>query len=209
MTNSPQNNSNTYTTDSHANFTQNSAYLATPESVIDPSWYLDSGATNHITSDINNLSIRSNYKGTDKLIVGNGHKLDISHVGDTLVQSHTQPFKKLHLKNILHVPQITKNLLSISKFTFDNKATAEFYADKCVIKDIKTRKILLQGVLRDGLYCLEFVGAPQAHFTGSSRGRREESQVAAAEGVDCPSSSNKAGLGPVYNSSHGLPTWLL
>ncbi|KAL5758033.1 hypothetical protein ACOSP7_020644 [Xanthoceras sorbifolium] len=46
-----------------ANFHQASAYLATPGSVGDPSWYVDSGATNHITSDLNNLNLKSEYKG--------------------------------------------------------------------------------------------------------------------------------------------------
>ncbi|KAK0606293.1 hypothetical protein LWI29_036242 [Acer saccharum] len=30
---------------------------------MDPAWYMDSGATNHITSDLNNLSFKSAYRG--------------------------------------------------------------------------------------------------------------------------------------------------
>ncbi|KAL5758933.1 hypothetical protein ACOSP7_021544 [Xanthoceras sorbifolium] len=39
-----------------------SAYIANPTTVGDHSWYVDSGATNHITLDFNNLSINSEYK---------------------------------------------------------------------------------------------------------------------------------------------------
>ncbi|KAL5763417.1 hypothetical protein ACOSP7_019681 [Xanthoceras sorbifolium] len=65
-----------------AHFHQNSAaYFATPNSVQDQSWYLDSGVTNHITSDLSNLSLKSEYRGNDHLTVGNGHQLSISHFG--------------------------------------------------------------------------------------------------------------------------------
>ncbi|KAL5810115.1 hypothetical protein ACOSQ4_026683 [Xanthoceras sorbifolium] len=35
----------------------------------DPNWYFDSGATNHITSDLSNISHQQEYKGKDKLAV--------------------------------------------------------------------------------------------------------------------------------------------
>ncbi|PON66225.1 hypothetical protein PanWU01x14_110910, partial [Parasponia andersonii] len=40
------------------------AYLATPEGVMDPSWYADSGATNHVTVDFENLTMKAEYEGT-------------------------------------------------------------------------------------------------------------------------------------------------
>ncbi|KAL5805043.1 hypothetical protein ACOSQ3_031843 [Xanthoceras sorbifolium] len=39
------------------------AMITAPSIVADPNWYVDSGATNHITPDFNNLSINSEYKG--------------------------------------------------------------------------------------------------------------------------------------------------
>ncbi|KAL5758821.1 hypothetical protein ACOSP7_021432 [Xanthoceras sorbifolium] len=66
------------------------AMIAAPSTVADPNWYVDSGATNHITPDFNNLSINSEYKGTNRLAVGNGQKLPISHIGSTLINSHTK-----------------------------------------------------------------------------------------------------------------------
>ena len=42
------------------------AYFATPQPVTDPSWYLDSGATYHITSNLANLNMRAEeYTGLD------------------------------------------------------------------------------------------------------------------------------------------------
>ena len=37
--------------------------MATPYTVIDPSWYADSGATNHVTVEMNNLSLKKPYEG--------------------------------------------------------------------------------------------------------------------------------------------------
>ncbi|KAL5739017.1 hypothetical protein ACOSQ2_028197 [Xanthoceras sorbifolium] len=39
------------------------AFVAAPTSGGDSSWYVDSGATNHITPDFNNLSLNTEYKG--------------------------------------------------------------------------------------------------------------------------------------------------
>ncbi|PON52187.1 hypothetical protein TorRG33x02_309150 [Trema orientale] len=47
-------------------------YIASPQIVTDLSWYIDSGATNLITSDLSNLTLQNDYKGKEKIIVGNG-----------------------------------------------------------------------------------------------------------------------------------------
>uniref|UniRef100_A0A5K1BAT7 Retrovirus-related Pol polyprotein from transposon TNT 1-94-like beta-barrel domain-containing protein n=1 Tax=Nymphaea colorata TaxID=210225 RepID=A0A5K1BAT7_9MAGN len=46
-------------------------------------WYLDSGATHHITNDINNLSIHAKYKGGDAVKIGDGSGLRIVHIGSS------------------------------------------------------------------------------------------------------------------------------
>ncbi|KAI9157431.1 hypothetical protein LWI28_022460 [Acer negundo] len=151
---------------------------------------MDSGATNHITYDLNNLSMKNRYRGNGKLIVCNGEQLSISDTGYTLVKAHTPPYQ-LQLRNILHVPQIAKNLLSVSKLTYDNKAFAEFYANECVVKDLKTKRVLLRGALKDGLYRMNLVETPQAGYFDYAKGY-----------VSCPMSSsfgsncaNKTGFG--------------
>ena len=44
-------------------------------------WYVDSSMTNHITVDMNDLTIKVDYMGNEKLMVGNGSKLAMSHFG--------------------------------------------------------------------------------------------------------------------------------
>ncbi|KAA0060627.1 Reverse transcriptase, RNA-dependent DNA polymerase [Cucumis melo var. makuwa] len=41
------------------------------KAVIDSNWYVDSGATNHVTADYSNLSNASEYSGIEHVIVGN------------------------------------------------------------------------------------------------------------------------------------------
>ncbi|RVW29254.1 hypothetical protein CK203_109744 [Vitis vinifera] len=66
---------------------QASVFIATPELVSDQSWYANSGATNHVTVELENLSMKSNYHGKDKLVVDNSNKLSITHVGHTEIPS--------------------------------------------------------------------------------------------------------------------------
>ncbi|XP_071678482.1 uncharacterized protein [Lolium perenne] len=39
---------------------------------VDTNWYQDSGATHHITSELNNLTVRDSYKGSDRVNTANG-----------------------------------------------------------------------------------------------------------------------------------------
>ncbi|RVW99666.1 hypothetical protein CK203_021540 [Vitis vinifera] len=42
---------------------QHQAYIASPETVMDSNWHMGSGATNHITANLNDLTIKDNYRG--------------------------------------------------------------------------------------------------------------------------------------------------
>lgn len=86
----------------------------------DSSWYVDSGATNHITNVMNNLQLSAPYSGNEQVAVGNGNQLPIHSIGKSSLPS-THSSTSLFLNNILYVPKITKNLISISQFTKDNK----------------------------------------------------------------------------------------
>lgn len=59
----------------------------------------------------------------------------------------------VHLKHV-HVPDISKNLISISQFLYDNVDVIEFYSTHYVVKDLTTHKVLLKGTLKNGLYQL-------------------------------------------------------
>jgi len=56
------------------------------------------------------------------------------------------------LKHLLHVPTISKSLLSVSKFASDNNVLFEFHVDTCLVKRQGTNEILIQGKLKHDLY---------------------------------------------------------
>ncbi|KAL4038453.1 hypothetical protein IC575_002074 [Cucumis melo] len=117
--------------------TQNATPFATPDTVVDPNWYIDSGATNHVTRECSNMTNPTEYSGIEKVTVGNGNRLNISYVGNTCL---TDGDKSLVLKNILCVPDIAKNLISVSKLAQDNHIYIEFHGYCCFIKDKSTGK---------------------------------------------------------------------
>uniref|UniRef100_A0A2N9F3J7 Retrotransposon Copia-like N-terminal domain-containing protein n=1 Tax=Fagus sylvatica TaxID=28930 RepID=A0A2N9F3J7_FAGSY len=56
------------------------AYFSTQQAPTDPNWYTDTGATNHLTSDLANLNVHSEeYLGSDQIRVGNGKGLSVAH----------------------------------------------------------------------------------------------------------------------------------
>ncbi|RWR84275.1 Retrovirus-related Pol polyprotein from transposon TNT 1-94 [Cinnamomum micranthum f. kanehirae] len=59
------------------------AMVASHQPTLSQSWYSDTGATHHVTSDLDNLSIHSPYHGSDSIQVGNGAALSISNTGQS------------------------------------------------------------------------------------------------------------------------------
>ncbi|CAH9094995.1 unnamed protein product [Cuscuta epithymum] len=70
--------------------------------------YIDSGASSHMTATPSTLDQAVPYTGKDKVSVSNGATLPISSIGHSFI------YPNLVLNDVLVVPQITKNLLSIS-----------------------------------------------------------------------------------------------
>ena len=125
--------------------------LGVQSTLDDPLWYPDSGATHHVTKDSSVYSSKQPYHGTKTVKMGNGSGLSIANIGSTSFSSPST-HKSLVLKNLLHVPLITKNLLSVSSFARDNNVLFTFTANRCYVVDQVTKNILLQGTLKDGLY---------------------------------------------------------
>ena len=60
--------------------TQNTQVQSSTSSFSDPNWFPDSGATHHITNDMNQLSFGSPYHVSDNVQIGNGAGLSILHI---------------------------------------------------------------------------------------------------------------------------------
>jgi hypothetical protein len=118
---------------------------------INTNWYTDTSATDHITAELEKLSVRYKYNGVDQIHTVNGTGMRINHIGQSSI--HT-PIRNLHLKNILHVPSTKKNLVSVHRLASDNNVFLEFHRDYFLNKDRDTRSTLLEGPSRKGLYPL-------------------------------------------------------
>src|SRR5207237_9909820 len=82
----------------------------------------------------------------------NGTGMHIHNIGHALLP--TPSSKPLHLNSVLHVPHVTRNLLSMSKLTLDNPIFVELHPYDLFVKDQATREILLRGRCRGGLYSI-------------------------------------------------------
>jgi hypothetical protein len=112
---------------------------------------MDTGATDHITRDLERLTVRDKYHGGDQVHAANGSGMEITHTGDSILHS---PSTNIHLKNILHVPKANKNLASVHRLTRDNGVFLEFHPSYFDIKEEETRRTLLRGKCEGGLYPL-------------------------------------------------------
>jgi hypothetical protein len=95
--------------------------------------------------------VREPYNGNDQIYTANGLGMHIEHIGKFLI--HT-PYYDLDLHHVLYVPHASKNLASIHHITFDNNVFFELHLKLFLIKDRESRKAILHGRLRGGLYLL-------------------------------------------------------
>jgi hypothetical protein len=119
---------------------------STPSYPVDPYWYADTAATDHFSNDINKLTVKEQYNGKDTVQTANGTGMRITHIGQSIIPTPTQP---LHLKNIHHVPSITHNLLSVKKLTHDNNVFFEFHPWYFLIKDRAPGRFCLEEALAE------------------------------------------------------------
>ncbi|CAL2257777.1 unnamed protein product [Prunus armeniaca] len=105
-----------------------------------------------MTANTASLPHAQPYTGTDTIIVGNGNQLAITHIGNTKL---TGLDKSLNLNEVLCVPAIRKNLISIRRFCRDNDCFFELDANGFNVKVIKTGTVLLTGNSSDGLYHIQ------------------------------------------------------
>lgn len=121
---------------------------------------VDTGASTHMTGNscmFNNLCC---YLGNDAIIIGDGCLHEITHIGDTFIGTGTS---RIMLKNVLLVPDLAKNLLTISQLTFDYLYACEFYGVGFYIKEWATNHTLLTKHHKGNFYIL--TSPTEAHFS--------------------------------------------
>lgn len=92
------------------------AYFAGPALPAPTSWLPDSRASHHVTANPQVVRNRVDIDGASTIYMGNGQAIPIKSIGCSQFHSQMQPHTSLVLKNLLLVPHIMKNLLSVSQF---------------------------------------------------------------------------------------------
>ena len=106
----------------------------------DNAWYMDSGASTHITSNAGNLQSLFNMSTITPVTVGNGSVAAVQNSGHG---KNFSPSRSFALRNVLLCPDIIKNLIYVRKFVTDNSCSIEFDPFGFCIKDLRTRTKLL------------------------------------------------------------------
>lgn len=122
------------------------------QSNFDGNRILDSGASAHMTPEVDNLSNLQEYSGTETITIGNGLGLHISHIGVTSIKSNSGEI--LPLINTLCVPKLKMNLISIQSMSKDLDCSFILNDSEFAVKRNKDGKTLLNGISSNGLYKL-------------------------------------------------------
>nr|GLL39973.1 copia protein (gag-int-pol protein) [Ipomoea trifida] len=111
----------------------------------DHTWIIDTGASNHMTGNVNILHNVSNMTGCP-VGLPDGRSTVATKKG--LV--NLDEILKMH--NVLYVPELNCNLISVSQLIDDSNCIAQFTKDLCVIQDRTSRMLIGAGEQRSGLY---------------------------------------------------------
>jgi hypothetical protein len=87
--------------------------------------------------------------GSDQIRIGNSKGLSIKHIGTTRLST---PNSQFDLLDVLHVPQISKNLIYVQKFTKDTNTFFEFHPFYFPLMDRRTGRLLLHEPNKQCLY---------------------------------------------------------
>lgn len=112
-------------------------------------WWLDSGATIHVCNDRTLFSTYAEEKDGQSVLMGNHDAIKV--VGKGSVELQFTSGKKLLLKNVFHVPEIRKNLVSASLLC-KNGLKVVLESENCILT--KNGSFVGKGYSCDGMFKL-------------------------------------------------------
>ncbi|GKE76298.1 ribonuclease H-like domain-containing protein, partial [Tanacetum coccineum] len=124
---------------------------------------MDTSASSHLNSSVNNLSTIFNSCIYLSVLVGDGKSIPVTNTGHSTLPT---PYRTLHLNNVLITPNIVKNLIYVRQFVRENKCTIEFDEFGFFVKDFWTRQILIRCDSTGDHYPVTSPSYPQAFLVG-------------------------------------------
>jgi hypothetical protein len=117
--------------------------VANASTNVDNVWYVDSRASNHMTYHGEWFRDVKNLEKPDYVETRDDTTHPITHIGN--VPLAMQDGKMKYLSNIFHVPNITKNLVSIGQM-IKQGLQVRFNLDGCYVKDFKDKcRLVVKG----------------------------------------------------------------
>ena len=115
-------------------------------------WIIDSGATSHICNDRDLFIGLYPLKSPLEVLLEDGHKLTATAYGTVklLMKSGQRSSRKCTLHDVLYIPELSYNLLSVSK-AVERGNIVKFGLSSCIIRD-SNRKLITVAQNVGGLY---------------------------------------------------------
>ena len=127
----------------------------------DDTWIVDSGATDHMSGNRGLFKTLRLCPENLRVKVANGVVTKVAGIGSVLLTEH------LEVHNVLFVPALTCNLISVSKLIKGKRCRVIFDESGCTFQDLNSRRTIGNSKEWDGLYYLE----------GSNRRKREANKA--------------------------------
>jgi len=127
-------------------------------------WYIDSGATNHITNSRQHFITFKHIQS--KVKQGNGETIISQGIGD--IELHSTSGKVI-IQGVLYAPDIIANLLSIRQLTKNpsSKIQVKFVLNQGEI--LKSNQVILKALIEQGLFRVQLHDSHNTFFTGTSK----------------------------------------
>ncbi|MCO5557878.1 hypothetical protein L7F22_011450 [Adiantum nelumboides] len=141
-----------------------STYMAHLQEEVEDQWYIDSGASNHMTYHHDWFTSAQPFKGEGSILIGDDSHHAIQGKGTITIQMLQGEEKDL--SNVLLVPGITKNLISMGQIV-DKGYEVKFNKDGCYVKN-KKGKVVAHGEKNGRLFKLKMNATHNANFSSHS-----------------------------------------
>jgi hypothetical protein len=131
-----------------------SALIAALNNMAPPSqagWVVDSGATSHMSSENGTVPPLIPLLSPVYVTVGNGAWVPIRFYSNMHL---CLPSSNFVLNNVLRVPSLIQNLISVRQFTRDNVVSIEFDLFGFSVKDLRTRRVIIRCNSSGDLYTI-------------------------------------------------------
>lgn len=113
-------------------------------------WYIDSGASSHMTPN-GDMLVRKQESEIEHIIAANSEKIPVKCVGSTTIKTADTP---IAINKVLHVPGLAANLLSVSKMVENGNSVLLFNKEGCTIRNSEN-EMLVNVKQTGGIYRLD------------------------------------------------------